>query len=322
MFNNSPINVIVPLGNFPSVIDSEEENIDEFKVWNELAETKIGYAYDKESFSYTGEHELQPSPLEPGQYLYPPNVKDENPYDIIGPVNENEEYFFNTETNSWDKRVDKFLFPLYDKRNGNLITSPVRENFRMYTEKQPISKFVNWDNEEDNWVINVEQARDFLINNCEQFANELKFEQIEHEGKMFPGLHKVSDYTETYNTLLDGQDGMILTDDGIVELSKESLKSLINKCVELRQDILKTTAYFKGELNNATTLDGLFDVIELKLLEVKKDVYKLQLNNRVLLYVAGKLAENLNKPEEQDTVGESEEPKTNPSQELSNKHSK
>lgn len=308
------IDIVIPLSDFPSVMEADSV-LNPNDTWRSIAPKKIAYMYNKTTYSYTREHECQPSPEEPGAYLYPPNVLEENPLDVCGELGEKEEYFYNTNTKTWDKRIDMFLFPLYEKSSGNLATNPLRENMDKYTMIKPISKFSRWDDNSNTWVVDVNSAKESLLGSMLSIEAELRSEKIELNGKEYNGVSDLQSYGETYNSLItDDQEGVILTDDGVVTISKKDLKDLILACSNRKTDFLKTKAYFNTELNNSSTLDTLYDVIELKPLEDSKNKYGIAIDNEVALYVAKKLALTLN--EDRDDTSTYEVPVSNPSMEL------
>lgn len=309
------VDIVIPLKEFPTSMSTDSDALNEFDTWALIAPKKTGYKYDMETYSFTMTHDLQPSPLEPGVYLYPPNVVDENPVEVCGELGEKEEYYYNTTTKTWSKRLDMFLFPLFEKKSGARVQTPLRENADKYTILEPTSNFALWDEKEETWLVDVDKAKEQFISSVEMIANELRVEKIDLNGKPYNGLSDLQTYTETYNSLLDGQNGIILSGSEVLEVSKEDLKKLINMCLEFKVYILKTTAYFKTELNNAVTLDDLYNVIDLSILRQKQDEYGIEVNNKVVEYVATRLSDTLNTRSDNDP-SEVTEITTNPSQEL------
>lgn len=252
------------LTEFPDVVEGSTEEVMTEALWHDGKTWIKRHGYNEKTYTYIGEVECQASPLDPGRYLFPPYVTQTNPFEVVGPITEQEEYYYNKEKETWDKRPNIKTVPVYNKRSGELIEEPYDENRDQYTFIQPPNRMCKWNEDIQNWEMDIEMVKGSMLSTVRRSKFEYEArEGTTSTGKTMPAINALNEVITINNSISEGETSYFSLQSGeLIEYTKAELVEIINHIKDSRVRLLKAQSYLLAKIEKVTSVEEAISLVE------------------------------------------------------------
>lgn len=222
----------------------------------------IRYKYDETNYKYIGEHECQESPLEPGQYLYPPNTTE-----VAPPFDQPGVYHYSESTNTWVVFEDRSKRIWYHKSNGELVENYDVNLEYTYTEDPRPHKFSIYNEFGYCWVDDVDGIKSTAMDILSEWKNYLYDNKITVENigdvnggeRSYNAVMKLIEYLKfTKNKTVNFK----MFDNTYQKLTSKDLENIRNEFVKLEQELFAYYQDMKTKISKVSSYGDILEVID------------------------------------------------------------
>lgn len=231
---------------------SSEENKEIVEVKTE----KTVYRYNSDTYEYIGTYQLQPNPVSPGSFLYPPNITE------VPPLNSDttKRIFWNPDTESWYYKEQIVGFDWYDKKDGYKGFDVNENNVSQYVRTiPPVEGISKWNEDQNSWEYDYELIKTRILQQVEIIKTNVMSEPQKTTYGVFNKITDILPIVQEYISLLS--DGIIDEatlrdyDNKNVVFTLDDLKLLYSELIQNRETILSEYWEVKDNIKSASIVE-------------------------------------------------------------------